>query len=350
MKLNLGCGDYPLDGFVNLDKRSGWRFENGLDDVEDASVEAITVSHALMYVELADWPRVFKEMARVLEPGGILRVTEDNTVDLMSDRFGGWHDAITLTSPALVREHFLLAGLNPVCSGDSKTFWRDRSLIQAYHGAPPKVFHMEGQRPANVVPKKMRAKAKPKAGTASARVSVIVPTIGRDTLQRTLHSCAAADEVIVVLDSKAQLGELNGLAASVTATVEGGDHGYTARTLGMSLATGTHLAFLDDDDVYTPEAISLFRSAACERPVIFRMDHPDNGLFWRSQELRFGNVGTPMFLVPNNAPRLGVWERHQSGRQPGGDFTFIKGCVDQMGAPLWREEVVARVNPSNGKG
>lgn len=180
-------------------------------------------------------------------------------------------------------------------------------------------------------------------------ISVIVPTIGRSTLQRTLDSCAGADEVIVVVDEQAQVADLNGCAAAVAGTVRGGDHGYAARTLGMSLASGSHLAFLDDDDVYTENAIALFREAACEKPVIFRMDHPRNGVFWRTKEIRFGNVGTPMFLVPNVSEKLGSWAPHHKGeaRQPGGDFTFISGCCERMRtAPLWREETVALINPT----
>ncbi len=93
MKLNLGSGAHPLEGFVNLDKQNGWTFEQGLW-YSDRSVEAITISHALMYVPLAEWPRVFTELARVLVPGGIVRITEDATNDPESERYGGFHDAV----------------------------------------------------------------------------------------------------------------------------------------------------------------------------------------------------------------------------------------------------------------
>lgn len=160
------------------------------------------------------------------------------------------------------------------------------------------------------------------------KLSVIIPTIGRESLQAALSSCETADEVIVVENHD-------------------GDHGYQARTRGMAQATGTHLAFLDDDDIYTPDAVDAMREAACDRPVIFRMDDPLHGVIWRRPELTFGNVGTPMFLVPNDPRRLGVWEPHVPGlKQPGGDFTFITGCVDRMGAPVWREETVAIVDPT----
>lgn len=158
---------------------------------------------------------------------------------------------------------------------------------------------------------------------------MIVPTIGRDTLQRTLDSCAAADEVIVVEN-------------------QDGDHGYRARTAGMARAKGTHLAFLDDDDVYADGAVDLMREAACRQPVIFRMrDARTGGLTWNQPELRFGNVGTPMFLVPRKPSKLGVWEPHNPFlRRPGGDFVFIKTTCDLMGEPVWRDEVVAVIRPA----
>lgn len=155
---------------------------------------------------------------------------------------------------------------------------------------------------------------------------MVIPTTGRDSLERARASAAAADEVVVVEDAT-------------------GDRGYTARTVGMARATGTHLAFLDDDDIYTPGAIDLMRRAASDRPVIFRMDDPFHGILWRTPELVYGNVGTPMFLVPNRD--LGEWKGVEFGRGAprGGDFNFITGCVEKQGAPVWRKEIIATVRP-----
>lgn len=144
MKLNLGCGPHLLDGFENLDLP--WRFEDGLPYPDD-SVEAITVSHALMYVPLQEWPFVFTEFARVLEPGGVVRVTEDDTENPESERHGGWHDAVTLTGPKLVRKHLRGAGLTVTKHAADTSVFRDLSLCQAWHGQPPKVFFLEGRKP-----------------------------------------------------------------------------------------------------------------------------------------------------------------------------------------------------------
>lgn len=146
MKLNLGCHDHRLDGFENLDLPN-WRFEDGLP-YPDGSVEAITISHSLMYVPLSAWPAALAEVARVLEPGGIVRVTEDNTEDPESERFGGFHDAVTLTGPTMMRDHLKAAGLRIRKQTATTSGFRDMSLCQAYHGQEPKVFFIEGRKPA----------------------------------------------------------------------------------------------------------------------------------------------------------------------------------------------------------
>lgn len=146
-KLNLGCGPHELDGFDNLNPPD-WRFEDGLK-YADGTVEAITISHALMYVAIADWPFVFGSFARVLEPGGSLRVTEDDTENPDSERYGDgvWHDAVTATGPKLVRKHMRAAGLVVNARAADETGFRDFTLCQALHGAPPKVFFLEGRKP-----------------------------------------------------------------------------------------------------------------------------------------------------------------------------------------------------------
>lgn len=179
---------------------------------------------------------------------------------------------------------------------------------------------------------------------SDARISVIIPTIGRETLGAAIESCEGAEDLIVVFDEAAREPKFPSVEAQFkVVSVRGGDLGYTARNAGMKVATGTHLAFLDDDDVFLPGAIDTMRAHACDRPVIFKMAHPQLGIFWREPVLRYANVGTPMILVPNEPARLGVWAPYEYGR--GGDFAFLLGCVEMMGDPVWRDELVCQVRP-----
>lgn len=183
----------------------------------------------------------------------------------------------------------------------------------------------------------------------AVKLSVVIPTLGRPTLKDTLASCADADEIVVVLDT-ARGGTLpcelpgNAVFAQGDFGVTGG---HAGRAHGITLTTGTHLAFFDDDDVYTPGAMDVLRGAACDRPVVFKMDHYAHGILWRAPVVEFGNVSTQMFMVPNDPSRFGVWDPHIPGlREPGGDYTFLKGCVERMGEPVWRDELVAVLRPS----
>lgn len=193
-----------------------------------------------------------------------------------------------------------------------------------------------------------------------ARLSIIIPTLGRPTLRRTLQSirpqCAPNDEVIVVADRNGDIdsareqtilyGPRQGALFHVCDAQES-DHGYPQRNAGMQIATGKHLVFIDDDDEYVDNGLVLMGAHAADRPVIFKMQDATLGVLWKDTELRYGNVGTPMFVVPNDRERLGTWRAAQASgeRRCGGDFAFIEECVEKMGEPIWRPEIVARVRP-----
>lgn len=197
-------------------------------------------------------------------------------------------------------------------------------------------------------------------------LSVVIPTLGRSSLTRTLKSVMPqlidGDELIVIADTagdvwnsrRALMRCRRGLHAKhvwshlVSGPGNEEGQGYSQREFGVRYADKSHIVFIDDDDIYAEGALALFREHACEVPVIFRMDHPYLGLVWNTPELRFGNVGTPMFVVPNKKSKLGEWKSHTviGGKPVGGDYEFIRGSVENLGGPIWREEVVAIVNPT----
>ncbi len=164
------------------------------------------------------------------------------------------------------------------------------------------------------------------------RISCLIPTTGRPTLQRALDSAAWADEVLVDLN-------------------EDGDLGYAARHRLMERAKGTHLCFLDCDDVHTDLAEGVFRENACDRPVIAQMKYGVAGdgsgyTLWHQKVIRHGMVGTPMFCVPNDPALLGHWRPHAGPGSGAGDYTFIAETVGlHEGRVLWIPQVVALIRP-----
>lgn len=158
--------------------------------------------------------------------------------------------------------------------------------------------------------------------------SVIVPTSGRPTLAGALSSVAPqllpGDEIIVVCNADRDLGT-------------------RARNSAMSRANATHLLFLDDDDEFVPGAFEKMRRFAFENPGrigIFREELVEGSLLWTEPIFRKGNVGSPMFVVPNVAEKLAPWVGDE-----GNDWYFIEGTAELQGDPIFVDEVVARLRP-----
>jgi glycosyltransferase involved in cell wall biosynthesis len=161
-------------------------------------------------------------------------------------------------------------------------------------------------------------------------ISFIIPTIGRDSLKRTLESIEEwkGDEVIVVEDIPPSK-----------------KWGNPQRNEGMEKATGDYLAFIDDDDYYVPGHRLMMAQAIeenPEKPIIFKMMYPDGATLWDTKEIVPGNIGTPMILVPNEKKMLHYWE---DGRNMA-DFIF----VDKWKFPevAWVDKVIALIGHNYG--
>lgn len=79
-RLNWGCGSQGEPGWVNADLKAGPGIDitgdirDGLP-VEDASFDYVVSIHALPMISYPDLVRVLQELRRVLEPGGVLRLS-----------------------------------------------------------------------------------------------------------------------------------------------------------------------------------------------------------------------------------------------------------------------------------
>ena len=189
--------------------------------------------------------------------------------------------------------------------------------------------------------------------TVTSGLSVIIPTIGRKSLNTVLRQLICqitdSDEIIVSADGTRPTAyevvkNINDLRIVYTQTQASkpGDIGYSARNNAMKIAKKSHLYFLDDDDEIQPDALSRIRSAIATHPqkiLIFRINHSILGVIWKKKEMELGNVSTQMFVVPNVSQSLGKWEPMTIEC---GDFKFLKNCLEKYPSEIeWKEDVIA---------
>ena len=175
-------------------------------------------------------------------------------------------------------------------------------------------------------------------------ITFIVPTVGRPSLLKTLQSieCRQGDEILVVGDRI----RTNDPRVRYIDCKPGGDWGHTERNFATPHARGTYIAHIDDDDVYASGHRDTMDDAIKQAkglPVLFRMRAPNGITLWRDPEIRCGNVGTPMFLIPNVPEKLGSWQSFV-----GGDCAFLETSGWQPNEYVWRKEVIALLGHNIG--
>jgi len=197
-------------------------------------------------------------------------------------------------------------------------------------------------------------------------LSILVPTIGRPSLSRTLRSIKDqalhfGDEVLVVGDI------LDGPLHEVRALVEiagspfhyipyAGDrhwYGFPQVNHARRLARpGNYLLTLPDDDVYTAGALDAVRVAVAgleePRPLMFRFLSPMGWPVWTKPELEQANVSNQCFIVPNLPGRVADLrcERYES------DYDWIVETL-ALWPPeslVWDETVIVSARPGPAQG
>lgn len=188
-------------------------------------------------------------------------------------------------------------------------------------------------------------------------VSLIIPTIGRETLRGTLQSLVSqpwqpGDEIIVVGDGPQSNArgiwsefKLKLPGRFIETSAPANDWGGTPRNFAMGQASGSHLAALDDDDVWTPTALTSIRQAIVEhpdQPHMFRAKNQEGAVVPSDDRAEVGNVGTPLFVAPNRPDRMGKW-----GTAYTGDFDFISATMARYpeGSLVWHPEVIVSIRP-----
>lgn len=194
------------------------------------------------------------------------------------------------------------------------------------------------------------------------RLTVIIPTQGRETLRRALVSIVDESqpedvEIIVCADTHGPLlSEVAWTARAFGAVYlehDAGHHGYGHPQLAYAYprASGAWVAVLGDDDEFVPGGLSLVRdvAAACAddpRPIIFRITMEPSAsrriaatmTIWREPDLACGNVSGQSIVLPNDPSKLAEYPPHSTG-----DFAFIRDTVERYGGRdrvVWRPEIL----------
>jgi glycosyltransferase involved in cell wall biosynthesis len=201
-------------------------------------------------------------------------------------------------------------------------------------------------------------------------LSVIVPTVGRPSVERAVNSLLRQGEwlpyeVILVGDTHGgtwaeQLPRARALAEQYPEHVryvehDGGVHmvGHPQRNFGATVARGRYLSWLGDDDVYCrfafPSIARALRARVFDHPRdqrvhLFRWISPWKQLMWHTAGfLEEGHIDAECIVAPNVPDKLGVW-----GNRYQGDFDFIAETVEHWGGlekVIWQPEIIAQARP-----
>ncbi|MDA0832758.1 MAG: glycosyltransferase family A protein [Planctomycetota bacterium] len=197
-------------------------------------------------------------------------------------------------------------------------------------------------------------------------ISVITPTLGRDSLTRTMISVVPQlgpnDEWLIVADGACPAARELVERASDTRIryFESLDnrsaYGNAQRNAAMRQSKNDLLMFVDDDDWLLPDALDAVRREGVHGvPLMFRMDYlPRNTLLWRVSRLREANVGGGMFVTPNRRDRLAEWPVYDdsySDDYRASDYQFISRTLALWPANSlrWCRDVIYCC-PQHGRG
>lgn len=188
--------------------------------------------------------------------------------------------------------------------------------------------------------------------------TVVIPTIGRPSLPKTLASINTDLAEVTVVADTFEMGDtiqeaIHAEAATFGARyleVDAGFHDWGSPQLqaGYAAAEGEYILNCGDDDVYEPFALETIKRAidsiAAPVPMMFRTvlhpapqrgnDHPV--VLWADPELRNRNITGQCFVIPNDQSKIGRWDILV-------DFGFITSTIDLWGGQVaWRTEIISQ--------
>lgn len=184
----------------------------------------------------------------------------------------------------------------------------------------------------------------------------MVPTVGRPSLKRTLDSVAGQqlhpDDDLLVVSDGVDTPQLRQLVAGLDVPCEkrllihGPTHnfGNSQRNFAIRVAHGTHITYMDDDDIYTPDAFVKIRKAIAANPaalLVFKVVAPWGEVVWTDENvMEQGNCCTIQMVVPNEREDGAVW-----GLRQGANIPYMKTMAKRWPV-VWRPEIIAQCRPS----
>lgn len=220
------------------------------------------------------------------------------------------------------------------------------------------------------------------------RLSVIIPTAGRSTLENTvesvLHQLGPGDELIVVgnrppasrfwekeVDPKGWSyqfihydngGVLANQLSVRTGHAPGHPSGAEERDLGDSIATGTHLLHIDDDDIFMKDAFENIRRSLILNPDkvhIFQMKYgiekqwispcavdidgePTLGVH---EAVSMGNFGGMQMVFPRVKPNP-QWVNEGGNKNIAEDYFVTTRYIAELGEPVWPHITIGIIRPT----
>lgn len=165
-------------------------------------------------------------------------------------------------------------------------------------------------------------------------LSVITPTIGRDSLKVMLNGLlpqlSQGDEVLIIGDGPQPNAQkiVDDLASPFTdywETPPIRNYGNPQRNEAIAKAKGSYIMFVDDDDEVKPDAVANIKKYAARHPgvpLMFKMLYGGRQVLWDVRKVEVGRVSGQMFVTPNVKGKVGAW----SGKYTA-DFDFMMSTL-----------------------